>query len=98
MKREAAIQAIRPHMSDLQTMGVVSLQIFGATARDEASDTSDIDVLATFGRPPSICLFMDVKFRLERALGRRVDLMTPDDLQPQIRSKVENEAVLVANT
>lgn len=96
MKRDDVIRAIRPRLQELRRLGVASLSLFGSTARDEASETSDVDVLVTFEGSPSFSRFMDVKFILEEALGREVDLATPDGLKPQFRPAIEREAIRVA--
>lgn len=96
MRRDDVIKAIRPRLPELHSLGVTSLSLFGSTARDEASETSDVDVLVTFKGPPSFNRFMDVKFILEDALGRKVDLATPGGLKPQFRPVIEREAIRVA--
>ncbi len=72
------------------------LALFGSTARDEARDDSDLDVLVDFDAGPTFDSFMGVKFFLEDHLGRKVDLVTPAALKPRMRPVVEREAVDVA--
>ncbi len=96
MKRDDAIRAIRPCLPDLRRLGVVSLSLFGSTARDDASETSDVDILVTFEGPPSFNDFMDVKFMLEDALGQTVDLATPSGLKTRFKPIIEREAIRVA--
>jgi len=96
MKRDDAIRAIRPRLPELRRLGVVSLSLFGSTARDDASETSDVDILISFDAPPSFNHFMDAKFILEDALGQTVDLATPSGLKPQFRPIIEREAIRVA--
>ena len=47
MKREDAIAIIKCHEAELKELGVLSLALFGSTARDEASADSDVDVAVT---------------------------------------------------
>ena len=39
------------HREVLQSMGVKSLALFGSVVRDEATEASDVDLLAEFGQP-----------------------------------------------
>ena len=75
---------------------VKKLSIFGSVVRDEASDSSDVDVLVVFDRPATFDIFMDLKFYLEELLGMGVDLVTDKALRPQIRRAIEQEMVDVA--
>jgi len=68
--------------------------VFGSFVRDEAVDKSDVDILVEFEQP-TFDHYMDLKFRLEGALGRPVDLVLRDTLKPRIRPLVEREVVYV---
>jgi hypothetical protein len=70
--------------------------LFGSTARDEAGQESDLDLLVDFEVGPTFDSFMGLKFYLEDRLGKRVDLVTPNALKPRMRPIVEREAVDVA--
>jgi predicted nucleotidyltransferase len=60
-----------------------SLALFGSVARDDATDTSDVDVLVDFGAPPTFDQYMGLKIFLEDLLqcsvGHRaqVEQVTP---------------------
>jgi len=45
MRRDEAIRILRQHASTLQSQGVAHISLFGSTARDEATDGSDVDVV-----------------------------------------------------
>jgi uncharacterized protein len=76
--------------------GVRRIALFGSTARDEAREDSDLDLLVEFDVVPTLDAFVGLKFFLEDNLGRRVDLVTPDALKPRMRPNVEREALDVA--
>ena len=74
-------------------MGVETIAIFGSTARDEAGEESDVDVLVEFAEPVGMFKFLDVKSRLESILGRSVDLAMPDALREHMRPRILKEAI-----
>jgi predicted nucleotidyltransferase len=97
MKRDAAVSILSGCAAELRDkFGVTELCLFGSVARDEARDTSDVDVLVSFAVSPSFTAFMDLKHELEQRLGARVDLVTRAGLKPRLRPHVEREALRVA--
>lgn len=97
MGREEAIRALRACLPTLRhDFGVRRIALFGSTARSEAREHSDIDLLVDFADGPSFLSFMGLKVFLEDQLGRKVDLVTSDALKPRLRSVVEREAIDVA--
>jgi len=44
MQRGAALAVLRDHAEELRALGVLSVSLFGSTARDEATETSDVDI------------------------------------------------------
>jgi uncharacterized protein len=97
MRREEAISTLRSYLPILRSdFGVRRISLFGSTARDEARDDSDLDLLVDFEVGPTFDSFLGLKFFLEDNLGLRVDLVTPDALKPRMRPVVEHEAVDVA--
>jgi predicted nucleotidyltransferase len=75
---------------------VKGLSIFGSVARNQATRSSDIDVLVEFKDKATFDLFMDLKFYLEDLLGAGVDLVTDKAIRPEIRKTIEQEKINVA--
>jgi predicted nucleotidyltransferase len=97
MRRDQAIAALRGYLPTLRReFGVRRIALFGSTARDEARDDSDLDILVEFDVVPTLDAFVGLKFFLEDHVGRKVDLVTPDALKPRMRPAVEREALDVA--
>jgi predicted nucleotidyltransferase len=97
MRRAEAIDALRGYLPIVRRdFGVRRIALFGSTARDEARDDSDLDILVDFETGPTFLSFMGLKAFLEDHLGRKIDLVTPDALKPRMRPVVEREAVDVA--
>lgn len=93
-KSIALIAERSAHIRD--RFGVADLRVFGSVARGESTADSDIDVLVTFADRPTFDRFMDLKAYLEELLGTRVDLVTRAALRPELRPKIEREAIRVA--
>jgi predicted nucleotidyltransferase len=63
--------------------------------RDDFGPESDVDVLVEFdaGRTPGFFHLFDMQAELATILGgRRVELMTPEDLSPYFREQVLRDA------
>ncbi len=96
MQRETILEFLKQHQAALQDLGVRSLALFGSVARDEATPTSDIDILVELELPITFDRYMDIKFYLEDHLGKKVDLVSWKSLKPQLREIVAKEAVYVS--
>lgn len=88
------LDALRKHMAVLcEQYGVTDLILFGSFARDQATETSDLDLLVRFDGPATSRAYFGVQFYLEDLFGRRVDLVTDKALRPEFRPYVEREAI-----
>ena len=96
MRRKEALRIIAEHEAELRGLGVRALSIFGSVTRDEATATSDVDVLVEFDRPVGFFHLFDVQEQLERFFGCRVDLVTPGGLRPELKQEILAEAVRAA--
>ncbi len=96
MKRAQTLQLLTDHKPVLaQRFGITQLAVFGSTARDEAGDGSDIDILVDFDGPATSERYFGVQFYLEDLLGRPVDLVTQKALRSEFRPFIEKEALSV---
>ena len=97
MKQEVVLQILKQKNAELtKQFGVKSLLLFGSVARNEASPTSDVDLLVEFNRPVGYFGLFALQDYLEKLLGCPVDLGTPDSLKPHIRDRVMGELIRVA--
>jgi predicted nucleotidyltransferase len=96
MKCKTAISRIRKNRLHLTELGVKSLALFGSVACGEAGPKSDIDILVEFEGRATFDRFMDTKYYLEEVLGRRVDLVVPDAIKPQMRPAIMQDLIYVA--
>ncbi len=96
MNRQTALRLLAEHKSCLVSQfGVTKLALFGSTARDSATERSDVDVLVAFDGPATSARYFGVQFYLEDLLGCPVDLVTEKALRPELRPFIEQEAVHV---
>lgn len=78
----------------LRERGLTALALFGSTARGTARADSDVDVLIDIAADARFSLvdLVSVKDFLEDKLGRTVDVVTREGLDPAIRDRVLREA------
>ena len=79
----------------LKEAGVKRSSVFGSAARGEAASDSDIDLLIELSKDSSLLDFIGLKIDLEKALGRKVDLVEYDTIKPLLREKILNEEVAI---
>lgn len=85
LDKQAITDCLRAHQSELRGLGVARLGLFGSFARDEGTPESDVDILVEFETgKKSFAAFMELAFWLEDALGRPVELVTPESLSPYL--------------
>lgn len=74
--------------------GIRRLAVFGSVLKGAARPDSDIDLLVEFepGRTPGLIGISAIELELGQALGRKVDLRTPEDLSPHFRDEVLRQA------
>ena len=96
MKRKAVITTLKRHQDELaDRFGVNFLALFGSVARDQAVESSDVDILVEFNRPIGLFGLFALQDYLAETLGCPVDVGTPDSLKPRIRAAVLSESVRV---
>ena len=72
---------------------VTKIGLFGSYVRDEAKENSDIDILVEM--PASFDNFFDLKYFLENAFGKTVDLGKIKNLRLLVKKYVDKEVVYV---
>jgi predicted nucleotidyltransferase len=96
MDRETAISVLSQHKPILrERFAVRNLALFGSTARNAATEGSDVDLLVDFDGPATSARYFGVQFYLEDVFGCGVDLVTQKALRPELRPYVEKDAIHV---
>lgn len=80
------------HKELRERFSVTRIGVFGSFARGEARPDSDVDILVEVAEP-TFDHFMDLKFRLEEALQRPVDLVMADAVKPRLKTIIEHEVL-----
>ena len=75
----------------LKDAGITRSSIFGSYVRGEQREDSDIDLLVEF--PDGLSLFdvAEIKYKLEDALGKKVDLVDFNRIKPRLKSYILSE-------
>ncbi|NOX88763.1 MAG: nucleotidyltransferase family protein [Calditrichaeota bacterium] len=71
---------------------VATLELFGSYVRNEQRAKSDIDILVTFTKPPSLFKFIELEDYLSDLLKIKVDLVMKNSLKPNIGKRILSEA------
>jgi len=93
MRSNEVSARLRENRATLQDLGVKSLALFGSAARGNAGSESDVDFLVEFSSPVGLFEFIRLKQVLEKILGCRVDLVTPDALRESMKAEILDEAI-----
>ena len=96
MDKGRVIETLRVHRDELRDAGVVHLSIFGSVARGEASEKSDVDLMADFDRSKRLTLVKigSLQQRLSEWLGAEVELSSADWMREPVRTRAIREAVV----
>ena len=94
MKKAEALRVLTRHEDKLRAMGVRHLALFGSVVRDEAADTSDVDVLVELDESAGYFQFLDIQDYLQEVLAvPKVDLVLRNTVFEDLREGILREAV-----
>jgi len=96
MDRDEVIAKLRTNADAFRRFGVTRLYLYGSAARNEAGDSSDIDLFADvdyarFGFVP----YMELRDFLKILFQREVDITTRNALHPDLKSRILSSAIKV---
>ena len=95
MQREAVLTILREHKQELSAQyALTRLGVFGSVAHDEATATSDVDIVVEM--PPDLFQMVHLKEDLEQLLAASVDLIRyQKHLNALLKRRIEREAIYV---
>jgi len=73
--------------------GASNVRLFGSVIRDEDRDGSDVDFLVDMQENRSLFDLIGLQQDLEKAIGRKVDLLTPNGINRYLKDRILAEAV-----
>lgn len=79
----------------LEEEGIKKAGIFGSYARGEQKKNSDIDILIEVEENLSLTDLVRIKMRLEKKLGKEIDLVEYNSIHPLIKKQVLMEEVRI---
>jgi len=87
------IQALKPVLK--KRFRVETVDVFGSYSRGEQTEKSDLDLLVTYSEPVDLLLVSSMRRYLKRKLRMRVDVVSKEFLNKNIKDRVLEEAVAV---
>jgi predicted nucleotidyltransferase len=88
---DAILRFLEDHRETLRAMGVKRIGLFGSYARNEQSESSDVEDLLFAMDTFTWARWMDVWNYIEDGLSTTIDLVPEKDLREEIRSQVLSE-------
>ena len=93
------LKALEPHRSQVRAVllahGFTNPKIFGSVARQEDTESSDLDLLVTFPNQPRLATIVNVRKQIEAMVGVSVELVNPARLHAHVTKTVLREAVVL---
>jgi uncharacterized protein len=97
MQRDAALARLKSYEPVLRKAGLTGLYLFGSTARGEAVQSSDIDLLFEYDRQSDFSLFDQARLALDltEEIGTPIQLVSRYGLRPRVKARVEADMVQI---
>ena len=88
-QKQDVVALLQQNGTNLKKMGVASIALFGSFVRDEANETSDVDVLVDFAEgKKNYTNFINLAYFLDELLGMKTELVTREGLSKYIGPKI----------
>ena len=78
-----------------QKYGIKNAYLFGSYAKNEATETSDVDIIMERGDVRTYDDYFDMHEELEKGLGTKVDLVSMDGVKPRFYELIKNDRILL---
>ncbi|MBC8048044.1 MAG: nucleotidyltransferase family protein [Fimbriimonadaceae bacterium] len=89
---KSKLREIKPYLSDKYFVNKIGY--FGSYSRNEFNEDSDIDILVEFVKPIGWDYFLLEEY-LEKIFEKKIDLVTPNALKPQLKKYILNEVIYI---
>ncbi len=96
MNKSNLLDKLKSYKDDnKQKYGILSIGVFGSFARNQATESSDVDIVVRIETPDPFIL-VHIKEDLEEQLHMPVDIVRlREKMNPFLRSRIEKEALYV---
>ncbi|MFA5806445.1 MAG: nucleotidyltransferase family protein [Melioribacteraceae bacterium] len=74
---------------------ISTIEIFGSYITKAQKQNSDLDLMVTFSKTPTLIKFIELENFLSDRIGIKVDLVMKDSIRPRLRSSILSNAILV---
>ena len=74
---------------------VTRIGVFGSSARGDATEGSDIDLIVEFSKRKSLLAVVALERKISAVIGRKVDLLTEAALSPYLRGRILQELQVI---
>jgi predicted nucleotidyltransferase len=92
--RDQVLAILRAHQKELKDrFGIEKLALFGSFARDEADESSDVDLTIMQMRKPSMWTIAEAMEYLRTILHRKVDLGTWKGIRAYYKRRIKSELI-----
>lgn len=79
----------------LKEANVAHASLFGSYVRGEQREDSDVDMLVEIPRGTGLFGFVGLKHKLEKVLGKKVDLVTYKSIHPRLQDRILREQISI---
>jgi predicted nucleotidyltransferase len=96
MDKDKALQALAQFRKDNeQRYGILSLGLFGSTAKGEATEQSDVDVVVSL-KHPNLLTLSRIRIDLEECLHHPVEIVSyRERMNPFLKERIQHEGCYV---
>ncbi|HOP39731.1 MAG TPA: nucleotidyltransferase domain-containing protein [Geobacteraceae bacterium] len=96
IRRDEALSKLSDIKQELESRyGITALGIFGSVAREQASGTSDVDIVVRM-KDPNLFTLVHVKEALEEALHEHVDIVHyRNRMNGFLKKRIDQEAIYI---
>ncbi len=84
---------VEPYIKD--KFNVKTIEVFGSYIRNKQNQKSDVDILVTFFKTPSLLKFIELENFLSDKLKIKVDLVMKNSLKPRLKHSILNNSIPV---
>ena len=79
----------------LKEAGVTKSSLFGSYVRGDYRADSDVDILVDLPRGNSLLDLVRLEKKLEKAIGKKVDLLTYNSVHPLLKDKINRDQLQI---